>query len=104
MNRFTKLIERNKAWSSATFGTNKRTLGLIKHIQKELAEIEADPEDLTEWVDVILLGMDGYWRHGGRPDQLLNTLITKSEINYMRVYPMPPNDDEAMEHDRSRDK
>jgi hypothetical protein len=37
----------------------------IKHIKKELDdEIAHDPLDLGEWIDVIILGLDGAWRTG----------------------------------------
>lgn len=59
------LLEDQRRWSAATFGPGYRTAGILAHIRKELAEIEADPHDLEEWIDVILLAIDGFWRHGG---------------------------------------
>jgi hypothetical protein len=53
---------RQRAFSRATFGPGPRTKGVIDHIKKELREIESDPRDITEWVDVILLALDGAWR------------------------------------------
>ena len=55
------LIEKAQ-WSLATFGPGARTKGICAHIRKELAEIEAEPLDLEEWIDVFLLATDGYWR------------------------------------------
>jgi hypothetical protein len=39
-----------RQWSRQTFGEGKRTRGICEHIRKELLEIEADPEDLIEWL------------------------------------------------------
>lgn len=93
-------LEKQIVWSSNTFGKGKRTLGIIKHIQKELEEIKDNPGDLTEWVDVIILAMDGYWRHGGRPEDLFADLEAKQSINFKRVYPFPLSEDEPTEHER----
>ncbi len=87
-----------RSWSTMTFGSGKRTLGTTNHIRKELLEVEADPEDLTEWVDVILLGIEGYWRHGGRSWDLLNDLRAKLDICMSRAYPFPESEDEVSEH------
>lgn len=57
-----KHLERQRAFSRATFGPGARTKGVVDHIRKELIEIEFAPRDLEEWVDVILLALDGAWR------------------------------------------
>ena len=93
-------LEKQKEWSSNTFGNGKRTLGIIKHIQKELIEIEECPEDLQEWIDVIILAMDGYWRHGGNPKDLMGKLVEKQCINFSRNYPFPTSENEPSEHIR----
>lgn len=51
--------ERQRQWSRKTFGEGKRTIGILAHIRKELAEIEAKPDDLEEWIDVVILALDG---------------------------------------------
>ena len=98
--------ERQIAWSRETFGPALRTKGVIDHIRKELREIEADPFDLTEWVDVVILAMDGFWRHGGKPEQLLDTLLAKQTKNMARDWPdwRTMSEDQAIEHDRSSDE
>ncbi len=53
---------RQRAFSRATFGPGMRTQGVVDHIRKELVEIEKAPRDITEWVDVVLLALDGLWR------------------------------------------
>lgn len=93
-------------WSRETFGPALRTKGVIEHIRKELREIDAEPRDLAEWVDVIILGMDGFWRHGGTPQDLLPALLAKQTRNMARIWPdwRTMRDDQAIEHDRTFDE
>ena len=51
-------------WSWKTFGPGARAEGICKHIEKELLEVRAKPDDLSEWVDIILLATDGALRAG----------------------------------------
>ena len=69
--------ERQRQWSRKTFGDGKRTRGLTAHVRKELAEIEAKPEDLEEWIDVVILALDGAWRAGGTPEGIIAALAAK---------------------------
>ena len=92
-----------REFSRRTFGEGNRTLGVTKHIEKEIAEVRAKPFDLTEWVDIIILACDGYWRHGGRPENLLADMMAKLEKNKARTWPKPTSEDEAVEHDRTYD-
>lgn len=93
-------LKRQEEWSARTFGHSTRTKELLEHIRKELAEIEAAPHDLTEWVDVIILALDGYWRHGGSPDSIMAALQAKQDKNFARKWPTPKSEDEAVEHIR----
>jgi hypothetical protein len=90
-------------WSRATFGPALRTKGVIDHIRKELEEIAADPHDLSEWIDVIILAMDGFWRHGGTASDLMPRLLAKQHKNMARTWPdwRTMSEDSAIEHDRS---
>lgn len=89
---------RQEAWSRRTFGEGKRTIGITKHIEKELAEIREAPDDLTEWIDVMILALDGYWRHGGKPHELMAALTAKQDRNFRRAWPPPQPEDQATEH------
>lgn len=96
-------LHRQWAWSRETFGPALRTKGIVQHITKELREIEAEPHDLAEWVDVIILAMDGFWRHGGKPEDLLPAMQAKQDRNFARTWPdwRTMGEDQAIEHDRS---
>jgi hypothetical protein len=94
-------LRRQQIWSTRTFGEGPRTAGIVKHIEKELAEILAKPLDLTEWIDVVILALDGYWRAGGQPDGVMDYLQAKQNVNFTRTWPAPTDDGEPTEHDRS---
>ena len=93
-------LARQQAWSKRVFGEGRRTLGITKHIEKELDEIRAKPLDLSEWVDVVILALDGYWRAGGTPESIARDLQAKQTKNFGRTYPFPTSQDEPSEHIR----
>jgi Protein of unknown function (DUF550) len=99
-------LERLMTFSRRAFGPNVRTGGVLDHLRKELLEIEDAPHDLSEWVDVILLGLDGAWRHGGRPQEIIDAIVAKLAKNEARAWPdwrtLP--EDRAIEHDRSAEQ
>lgn len=94
-----EVLANQKDWSLRTFGPGKRTIGITKHIEKECAEVRENPNDLSEWVDIIILAMDGYWRAGGQPGMLLYSIIAKQAVNRERTY-LKTNEDEPSEHVR----
>lgn len=115
-------ILRQRAWSRATFGPGRRTGGVIDHLKKELAEIEHEAAGemeathfnpggqvwlplLGEWVDAIILALDGAWRTGATPDQIIAAIKEKQSRNEERQWPdwrtAPP--DKAIEHVRTRE-
>ena len=71
-------LVRQAEWSERTFGPGTRTQGVIHHIRKELREIEAAPGDLTEWIDVVLLALDGAWRSGASPNEIVSALARQT--------------------------
>lgn len=95
-------LDRQRAFSEKTFGPGRRTRGICNHIRKELAEIEAEPDSIEEWIDVVLLALDGAWRAGATPDRIIEALVAKQAKNEARPWPdwrtMSEND--AIEHDR----
>ena len=95
-------IYRQRAFSERTFGPGDRATGIVAHIRKELAEIEAAPGDLTEWIDVILLAIDGAWRAGHLPEVIAAALAEKQRINECREWPdwRTADRDAPIEHKR----
>ena len=101
---FIQYLREQKEWSKITFGSGRRTKGLIDHIKKELVEIKNAPTDLFEWVDVIILGLDGAWRAGWSEDAIYEALWRKLTINKNREWNVPDSEDEAVEHVRDTGK
>ncbi len=79
-------ISRQIMWSQNTFGPGQRNEGIIDHIKKELEEIENDP-DGDEWKDIIILALDGFWRAGYSPQQIIDRVIEKQIENESRTWP-----------------
>lgn len=95
-------IKRQINWSTQTFGPGDRTIGVVDHIQKELKEIRENPNDLEEWIDVIILAIDGAWRSGHTAEEIVEKLQYKQAKNESRRWPdwrnQPTN--KAIEHIR----
>lgn len=98
-------LARQAAWSKKTFGPGARAKGVVDHIRKELEEIERDPGDLKEWIDVVILALDGAWRSGASPEQIVAALVSKQVKNEARIWPdwRTQDPDKAIEHDRNFD-
>lgn len=96
----TEYIRQQEEWSARTFGHSTRTKGITAHIRKELLEIEAAPHDVEEWIDVVILALDGAWRAGYSPVQIVDALEAKQAKNFRRTYPRPLSDDHPSEHIR----
>jgi hypothetical protein len=98
-------LHRQREFSERTFGPGARAAGVIDHIRKELNEIEAKPDDVSEWVDVILLALDGAWRAGFSPEQIAKAIDAKQTKNEGRIWPdwRTAEPGKAIEHDRSQE-
>lgn len=95
-------IDRQRTWSRETFGPHARTAGVLAHIRKELDEVAANPGDVTEWADVIILAIDGAWRAGHEPRAIIDALIAKQAENEARTWPdwRTARQDQPIEHVR----
>ena len=104
--RLEEHLERQYEWSKKTFGPGARRHGLVNHIKKELDEVLLDPDDLSEWVDIIILACDGALREGFTPDEIVRGLVEKQRINEERKWPDWRNfhEGEAIEHIRESDR
>lgn len=93
-------LERQRHWSNDTFGPGPRTAGVLDHIQKELLEIRASPNELFEWIDVVILAFDGAWRAGYSPKEIVTALTVKQGMNERRTWPdwRTRSKNEAIEH------
>jgi hypothetical protein len=95
-------IRRQIGFSLETFGPVRGTKSVIDHIRKELIEIEEDPTDVCEWIDVIILALDGAWRSGFTAREIVAALDAKQTKNELREWPdwRTADPDRAIEHVR----
>lgn len=102
-------LRRQKCFSESTYGPGDRTEGVCDHIRKELREVQdaaaSGVPTLPEWVDVIILGLDGAWRSGATPEQIVAAIVAKQTKNESRKWPDWRTADrgKAIEHDRTAD-
>lgn len=98
-------LRRQADFSARTFGPGARVEGVTDHIAKELQEVRDSGGALAEWVDVIILGLDGAWRSGASPEQIVAAIEAKQTKNEGRTWPdwrtAPAG--KAIEHDRTAD-
>lgn len=80
-------LYRQREFSLKTFGPGERVAGVIDHITKELVEVRDNPTDVTEWIDVVLLALDGAWRAGFSPEEIAAALRDKQAKNENRNWP-----------------
>lgn len=73
-------------WSLDTFGPGFRT-GVFRHIEKEVKEAEAQPEDISEWADLLILTLDGAMRAGHLPENIIAAYHAKIAANQERTWP-----------------
>lgn len=96
-------LRRQREFSLRAFGPGARTQGVLDHIRKELAEVEADPGDVVEWADLIMLALDGAWRAGHEPEAIAQAVHDKLGINELRTWPdwRTADPTKAIEHVRT---
>lgn len=96
-------LRRQAAFSERTFGPGARVDGICDHIRKELVEVRQSGGSLDEWVDVVILGLDGAWRSGATPEQVVAAIEAKQAKNEARRWPDWRTADagKAIEHDRT---
>jgi hypothetical protein len=114
---FEQHLIRQMAFSHATFGPGERMHGVVDHIRKELDEVIKDEGSADEWVDVVILALDGLTRRlsfigGDRSDPAtvaracVDLILRKQAKNESRIWPdwRTQSQDMAIEHDRSFDE
>lgn len=113
---FKEYVTQQILWGERTFGPGYRTNGVLQHIEKEIEEVRAEPHDLEEWIDLIVLSVDGAWRSIHRdlrevlPEEAVAEMVVaclwaKLMKNKARTWPdwRERSEDEAIEHDRSQE-
>lgn len=95
---FKAYLEVQIKWSGIVFGQGPRTEGILKHIAKESDEVRAEPYDLEEWIDIVILAFDGAWRAGHSPSDIMAKMSAKQITNLDRKWHVPESGDEPVKH------
>lgn len=84
-----KFLEQRQAFSEKTFGPGFYPDAILNHIRSEVKEVTADPNDLEEWIDIVLLALDGATRcgPGHSPEEIIRMLVNKQIKNEGRRWP-----------------
>lgn len=95
-------IDSQREWSDHTFGPGERLGGVVAHIREELTEVEAEPGDIAEWADLLILAIDGATRQGFSGADLIAAYHDKMLTNRMRQWPdwRDFSEDEPINHVR----
>jgi len=83
-------LRRQRDWSERTFGPGERVAGVTAHIEKECAEVRAEDDRhkrLEEWIDIQTLALDGAWRDGFSPEEIIAMIQYKQFKNEHRKWP-----------------
>ena len=107
---------RQMAFSKATFGPGTRTNGVLDHIAKEIEEVREAGGSSDEWVDLVILSLDGLTRQlsfcnvGDRriksaediAEMACGMIVGKQDRNENRTWPdwRTMSADKAIEHVR----
>jgi hypothetical protein len=108
---------RQMAFSKATYGPGTRTNGVLDHLTKEIEEVRESGGSADEWVDLVILSLDGLTRQlsfCNDPKERIapaaeiaqvacNMIVGKQDRNENRNWPdwRTMSADKAIEHDRS---
>lgn len=103
---FLEYVQRHVHWSLQTFHSANRWDydRLCRHIEKELEEIRRHPSDCEEWIDVIILAIDGAFRSGHSPAEIALTLRRKQDKNIQRTWIIPEDPTIPIEHNRMEER
>lgn len=75
-------------WAEQNF-PQRTNHSILTHMRREIDEIEAHPDDIEEWADVLLLFMHGMRERGINSTQLTHALEEKFAKNQARKWGKP---------------
>ena len=102
---FEKHLARQAEFSKKTFGPGDRLISVVDHIQKELIEVltaKNIAERQNEWIDVVILALDGALRSRMTPQQIIDGIVSKQTKNEARKWPdwRTAEPHKAIEHEK----
>lgn len=97
-----KHLARHREFSLNAFGPGAPAAGVLEHISTALCEIASRPDDIDDWLDVVILAFEGAMRAGHEPADIVWYLEAKQARNESRKWPdwRTADPDKAIEHVR----
>jgi len=86
---FTDLVNRQRTWSTTQFGESVDLPRILNHITEATGDVEKEPARLHNWIDIVLLAMDGAWRAGHSPKEVVQAIQDVQVRNIMRDWQNP---------------
>ena len=95
-------LVRQHEFSINTFGPGKRVDSLLDHISKEIIEVHESAGALSEWIDIVILALEGALRSVDSALEVALALEAKQRVNEGRRWPdwRSAQDNKAIEHIR----
>ena len=113
MTYFESHLTRQMVFSRATFGPGARMDGVLDHMAKEIEEVRTSGGASSEWVDLVILALDGLtrrlWSTANGPipandiaAMAVRMIVAKQGRNEQRDWPdwRTSDPDKAIEHVR----
>lgn len=91
MHRLRKFQHDTFQWAKATF-PEATTETCFNHLKREIKEILADPSDMTEWADGLMLYLQAASYSGVNVDELLPYMQDKFAVNKQRDWGKKDNE------------
>ena len=87
--KFSTYIDNTREWADKVFGPRNPSCipGILAHIEEEVEEVRKKPDDLEEWVDLMILSIDGATCAGYSPKEICEMLEYKLQKNMARQWP-----------------
>lgn len=99
IDRLTHLDSRIREWADATF-PSATIASHLRHMRKEIDEAEADPRDVSEWADLLIMTLYGAALGMHTFGELIAATEAKHEVNVKRQWG-PPDEHGVVEHVRA---
>jgi Protein of unknown function (DUF550) len=98
--RIEDVAARLSIWSQRTFGSDavRGPIGPLQHLKRECDEAIANPGDVEEFADVLLLTLDASRRAGFSLNALVAAAYAKVEKNEQRAWPAGENATDPVFH------
>lgn len=82
-----KALKRQFEFSQRVFGAGPKTEQILRHISRQSVDTIARGNPTEEWVDIMILAMDGALRSGSTPYEIAGLLEYKMTVNEAREWP-----------------